>query len=86
MLIASQEIEVVVPGFLVSPEVIVVAVLVWLLIATGTVGRVAHYIEELSHLRATEARLDLSRTATAFDRASATWRPGQPADPHRAPI
>jgi hypothetical protein len=49
MLTTSSEIGTEALGFLFSPTLIVAAIAIWLLIATGIVGRVVQYFEELPH-------------------------------------
>lgn len=61
MQIASYEIGIEAAWLLFSPAVIAVAAVIWLLLATGAVGRVVLYFEELPHRRATEAQLHATR-------------------------
>ena len=80
MQIASHEIEA--AGFLLSPVLIVVAVVVWLLLATGTAGRVVQYLEELPHLRAAKAVVGSSRTPVGLHRdrqSPGPWATRRPA-------
>jgi hypothetical protein len=49
VLTTSYQIGIEVLGFLFNPGLIFPAVAIWLLIATGVVGRVVHYFEELPH-------------------------------------
>ncbi len=65
---ATHEIEIEAVGSLFSPEVIVVAVVVWLLVATGIAGRVMQYLEELPHLRAATAILGSPRRPAGLHR------------------
>ncbi len=52
-------------GFLFSPRLLAVAAAVWLLLATGIMGRVVQHLEELPHLLAAEARLGYSHPPVA---------------------
>ena len=46
-------------GSLAGPVVIVAAASIWVLLATGVVGRVAQYFEELPHRRSETVRSPL---------------------------
>ncbi len=54
---ATYEVAIEAVGLLFSPVPIAVAAVVWLLLATGIVGRVVQHLEELPHLRAAQPRL-----------------------------
>ncbi len=51
MQIASYEIDVAEAGLVVTPVVLLAALVVWLLLATGAVGRIVLFCEELAHRR-----------------------------------
>ena len=51
MQIASYEIDVAQAGIVVTPVVLLAALAVWLLLATGAVGRIVLFCEELAHRR-----------------------------------
>lgn len=69
---ATYEMVIEAAGFLFSPVPIVVVAVVWLLLATGIVGRVVQHLEELPHLRAVQARSAYFHTpVAAAERASA---------------
>ncbi len=71
---ATYEMAIEAAGLLFSPVQIAVVAVVWLLMATGIVGRVVRHFEELPHLRA-QARLGYFHTPIATaERAPAAGR------------
>jgi len=57
MQIASYEIDVAQAGLVVTPVVLLVAAAIWLLLATGVVGRIVLFCEELAHRRTARTTL-----------------------------
>ena len=51
-------------AFFLSPVLISVAAVVWLLLITGIAGRVLLYFQELGHLRVAEAKARFRQHAT----------------------
>lgn len=62
------EIGIAAAGFLLSAVPMVVTLVVWLLLATGTAGRVVQYFEELSHRPAAKAIPGSTRTPVGLHR------------------
>ncbi len=76
MQIASFEIDFEAAGLLFSPVLIAVAAVIWLLLATGIVGRVHQYFEELLQRRAAEARLHAAKARVdTVERATSAAAP-----------
>jgi hypothetical protein len=51
MQIASYEIDVAQAGLVVTPVVLLAAAAIWLLLATGAIGRIVLFCEQLAHRR-----------------------------------
>jgi hypothetical protein len=69
---ATYEMAIEAARLLFSSMRIAVAAVVWLLLASGIVGRVVQHLEELPHLRAVQTRLGYSHPpVAAAERASA---------------
>lgn len=52
MQIASYEIDVAQAGLVVTPVILLAAAGIWLLLASGVIGRIALFFEEMPHRRA----------------------------------